>query len=381
MSTPIPPPPSGRPGRWLEWLEQRLNVTEIFSFLSHFGFVYTPVDTTRPMREVMHEVATRPVSSYMRWPRSLGLITAVLFGLQAITGILLACYYQPTPEAAFPSTRVIARDLPFGWFVHQVHAWGAYLLIGAITVRLLRLFWDGVYRAPREVLWWSAVAMAWIAVQADFTGRLLPWDTRSYWSVVRGLEVISTQPIVGPVLTFLVGGRIVNQDVLIRFYVLHVLVLPAMFLGFFYLTFATLRRVGLSGSEGEDLAESPGATFRDHLFSVVTLYVIIFGVLVSLAVLLPQPFHGQADPYATPAGTRPPWYLLAPYALIEGLPLPHWIMGSALAIASLLVLLLPLWVRRWDRPERARRLRLAGVLAFAGWIALAILGSFMDRTR
>jgi quinol-cytochrome oxidoreductase complex cytochrome b subunit len=381
VSAPPPAPRSGPAGRWLEWLEQRINVTEIFSFLSHFGLVYTPVDVSRPMREVLHDVATRPVSSYMRWPRSLGLITAVLFGLEAITGVLLACYYQPTPEAAFPSTRMIARDLPFGWFVHQVHTWGAYLLIGALTVRLLRLFWDGLYRAPREVLWWSAVAMAWIAVQADFTGRLLPWDSHSYWSVVRGLEVIAAQPIIGPVLTFLVGGRIVNQDVLIRFYVLHVLVLPAMFLVFFYLTFATLRRVGLSPSEGEDPARPQVTTFRDHLFSVVTLYVLIFGVLVSLAVLLPLPFRGQADPYVTPAGARPPWYLLAPYALIEGIPIPGWIMGSALAIASLAVLLLPLWVKRWDHPEGERRLRLGGLLAFALWVALAVLGSFMDRSR
>lgn len=372
---------NGRRPSVLEWLERRLNVTEIFSFLTHFGLVYTPVDSSRTMREVWRDVTTRPVSSYLRWPRSLGLIAVVLFGLEAITGVLLACYFQPSPESAFSSTRTIARDLPFGWFIYQTHAWGAYLLIGVVTLRLLRLFWDGLFRAPREILWLAAVSMAWVVVQADFTGRLLPWDSRSYWSVVRGLEVINAQPIVGPVLTFLIGGRTVNEDVLIRFYVLHTMVLPLLFLAFFYLTFATIRRVGLSPSEEEAEPRGPRFTFRDHLFSLVTLYVLIFGVLVSLAVLAPMSFRNQADPYTTPAGARPPWYLFAPYAMIEGLPLPHWVTGSGLVIASLAVLLLPVWIRRWDRPENAGRIRIVGAAAFALWVALAVAGTLVDRPR
>lgn len=375
------PAPGARRGAVLEWLEHRINVTEIFSFLSHFGFVYTPVDTSRPMREVWHDVTTRPVSSYLTWPRSLGLIAVVLFGYELLSGVLLACYYHPTPETAFPSTRTIARDLPFGWFLHQTHIWGAYLLIGAVTVRLLRLFWDGLFRAPRELLWISAVAMAWIAVQSDFTGRLLPWDDHSYWSVVRGLEVIEAQPIVGPVLAFLVGGREVNEDVLIRFYVLHTMVLPSLFLAFFYLTFATLRRVGLSGANPVTDGRRAPATFRDHLFSIVTLYVLIFGVLVSLAVLLPPPFRGQADPYVTPAGARPPWYLLAPYVLVERIPVPQFLTGAVLLLASLAVLLLPFWIRRWDTQATAGRIRALGVAAFALWVALAVAGAFVDRVR
>ena len=380
MSAPAPGPAAGPRRDWVAWVEQRLNLTEIFSFLTHFGFVHTPVDTSRPLREVMREVAAEPVPSYARGPRVLGLIAAILFGLEALTGVLLACWYRPTPEAAFPSTLAIARDLPFGWFVHQMHAWGAYLLIGVVTLRLLRLYWDGLFRAPREVLWFSAVAMAWLAVQSDFTGRLLPWDSHSYWSVVRGLEVVEAQPIVGPLLTFFVGGKVVNEDVLIRFYVLHLLVLPALFLGFFYLTFATLRRVGLSPITHADHG-SATTTYRDHLFSMMILTVLAFGALVSLAVLAPLPFQAQADPYLTPAGVRPPWYMLAPYALIERGLGPRWLMGAALSGVSLLVLLVPFWVRGvTDEPDR-RRVRLWGGVAFGLWIVISVLGLLLDRPR
>jgi quinol-cytochrome oxidoreductase complex cytochrome b subunit len=332
------------------------------------------------VRDVVREVASEPVPDYARGPRVLGLIAAILLGLEALTGVLLACWYRPTPESAFPSTLTIARDLPFGWFVHQMHAWGAYLLIAIVSLRLLRLFWDGLFRAPREVLWWSAVALAWVAVQSDFTGRLLPWDSHSYWSVVRGLEVVEAQPIVGPLLAFLVGGKVVNEDVLTRFYVLHLLVLPALFVVFFYATFATIRRVGLSAEQGP----APGAattTYRDHLLSMMILSVGAFGVLVSLAVLLPLPFQSQADPYSTPPGVRPPWYLLAPYTLIERMPGPRWIPGLGLGAVSLLVLLIPLWLRGGERPGSLRRVRLGGLLAFGAWIALAVLGAFLDRPR
>ncbi len=365
------------PGRGaLDWLERRVNLTEIFSFLSHFGLVYSPVDTTRPLREVMHEVGEQAVPSYARWPRVLGLLAAILFGLEAVTGVLLAYYYRPTPEAAFVSTRTIVRDLPFGWFLHQMHAWGAYLLVGVIVLRLLRLFWDGLYRAPREVLWICGVGMAWLVLQLEFTGRLLTWDTRSYWTVVRGMEVVLSLPGVGPVLAFLLGGRVVNDDVLIRFYVLHIVVLPAFYAALLYLTFATLRRVGLSAPPAGIRGRS--TTFRDYLYSMFILIVITFGAMVTLSVLLPFPFAAPADPYATPSGARPPWYMLAPYALLQRGPAPQWVTGLVLVLASFAVLLLPWWLRGGQGRE-IRDARWWGLGLLVAWIGLSLAGAVLDR--
>jgi quinol-cytochrome oxidoreductase complex cytochrome b subunit len=362
---------------WIAWLERRLNLSEIFSFLTHFGLVYTPVDTSRPLREVVHEAARTPLTPYASGPRVLGLLAVILFALQAVTGVLLAYYYRPTPEAAFVSVRTIVRDLPFGWFLHQMHAWGAWLLVAVIAARLVRLFWDGLYRAPREVLWWSAVAMAWLVLQSDFTGRLLSWDAHSYWQVVRGMEVVLGLPLVGPVLGFLLGGHVVNEDVLIRFYVLHVMVLPLAFLAFLYLTFATLRRVALSPPSSA--AQARTITLRDHVFSMLIMTVLLFGVLVSLAVLAPFRFGAPADPYTTPAGAQPPWYMLAPYTLVHRLPVPGWLTGLVLIAVAFAVLLLPLWLRDRLSAEKERRLRLWGLAVLVLWFGISVAGALVER--
>jgi ubiquinol-cytochrome c reductase cytochrome b subunit len=375
MNRPGKQDPSAR-GGWVDWLEQRVNLSEIFSFITHFGLVYTPVDTQKPVREVIRDVAAESVPRYAQGARVLGLLAAILFGLQVVTGVLLAYYYRPTPEAAFESTRTIVRDLPGGWFIHQVHAWGSWLLVGVIVLRLLRLFWEGLYRAPREVLWWCAVAMTWVVIQSDFTGRLLTWDSHTYWSTVRGLEVVWAIPIAGPILAFLLGGRTVNADVLIRFYVLHVMVLPAFYAAFLYFTFATLRRVGLSQT-GPARNEQP-IRYREHLYSMAMLTVGLFAILVTLATLLPLRFHAAADPYVTPGGVRPPWYMLAPYVLLQRLPLP-WLSGLVLLAAAIAVPLLPLWLRDDETPERRLRIRLAGAAVLLAWLVLSVLGALLER--
>lgn len=370
------PPPKGRGGP-IAWLEQRLNLTEIFSFLSHFGLVYAPVDNTRPVREVMREVAGMPVPAYTRGPRVLGLLTAILFGLEVVTGVLLAYYYRPTPEAAFESTRDIVRDLPLGWLIHQVHGWGAWLLAVIVVVRLVRFCWDGLYRAPREVLWWSAVAMTWLVLQSDFTGKLLTWDSHAYWSAVRGMEVVFALPVAGPVLAFLLGGRTLNEDVLLRFYVLHLLVLPTAFAVFLYLTVATLRRVGLSPVT--EPRTGGATTFRDHLYGMAILTALMLGVLATLAVMAPFRFGAAADPYSTPAGVRPPWYMLAPYAVIEYGPGPTWLLGFGLLVVAFAVLLMPMWAPRVAGDRSVRRVRVVGIVALAAWVAFSIAGAVLER--
>jgi ubiquinol-cytochrome c reductase cytochrome b subunit len=361
---------------WVDWLEQRVNLSEIFSFITHFGMVYTPVDTRKPVREVLRDVAEARVPRLAQGPRVLGLLASILFGWQVVTGVLLAYYYRPTPEAAFESTRTIVRDLPAGWFIHQMHVWGSWLLVAVIVARLIRLFWDGLYRAPREVLWWCAVAMTWVVVQMDFTGRLLTWDSHTYWSTVRGLEVVFAIPITGPILAFLLGGRVVNADVLTRFYVLHVMVLPLFYAAFLYLTFATLRRVGLSGAP---VGPGEGIRYRDHLYTLAMLTVVLFAALVTLATLVPFRFHEAADPYATPGGVRPPWYMLAPYVLFQHLPVPAWLSGFVLLAAAFAVLLLPLWLRGEGSEASRRRIRLVGGAVLLVWLALSVLGTLLER--
>ncbi len=366
--------------RWtiVEWLEQRLNLTELFSILTNFGIVYTPVDTRRPLREAMSELATTPIVSYARWPQVLGLLTALLFALEAVTGILLAFYYHPTSDGAYASTAGIVRDVPLGWFVHQMHNWGAHLLIAVVVLRVLRLFWDRLYQAPREVLWLAAVLLMWVVLQLDFTGRLLPYDVKSYWSAMRGLEIVCSQPVVGPFISFVLGGHVITENVLLRCYVLHVVVLPLIYLVGIYLTFATMRRIGFSVSaEGGDVTQR--TTWRKHTLDFVIILLLLFAGLVTLATLLPFRFHGPADPYSTPAGTRPPWYLLSAYVLVQYIPGPAWIAGTLLLLGGLALPILPLWAAANPGRIGEARLRQTGVALFALWAVMTVLGEFVGR--
>ena len=170
------------------------------------------------------------------------------------------------------------------------------------------------------------------------TGSLLPWDQRSYWSVTRGLEVIATLPVIGSILSFLVGGTELLSGTLLRFYVLHIIFIPVVMVLFFYLHFATVRKVGLSPLPGEKQAEAK-PLYPDHLFQLVILSLLLFGAILTLGTLLPASFSGKADPFTSPPGTRPPWYLLPAYGLVE--LLPHTAAGVLLLLAALGLLALP----------------------------------------
>lgn len=377
MSAPAETGGPGVRGGWVGWLERRINLTQLFSLITHFGLVYTPIDTSRPIREVLRDLAQQKVPTYAQWPRVLGVLAAILFVVEGITGSLLAFYYRPTPEEAYISTRTIVRDLPFGWFIHQIHAWGAWALIVVVLVRVARLFWDGLYRAPRELLWLSGVALAVLVLKADFTGRLLAWDTHSYWTLVRGLEVVLAIPVVGAITDFVMGGSVVNADMLVRFYIMHIMILPIAYIVFLYITFGTQRRVGL----GQPSGGGPGATttLRHHLYSLLILTVFVFGIMVTLSVLTPLPFHPQADPYTTVVGLGPPWYLLAQYAIAEGTPVPAWAAGLVSLIVGFGLLLLPFWWRGGSDESTRRRARIGGVALVAMWAALSVMGWFLDR--
>jgi quinol-cytochrome oxidoreductase complex cytochrome b subunit len=146
---------------------------------------------------------------------------------------------------------------------------------------------------------------------------------------------------------------------------------------FIYLTVATIRRVGLS-------PEPPGVasgsqTYRDHLYVMTMLILLAFGALVTLAVLVPFRFLAAADPYATPAGVRPPWYMLAPYAIEHIAPVPAWASGGALVIAAFGVLLLPFLVRGRGPSTAGGRARWIGLALLAVWIGLSLIALRLDR--
>jgi quinol-cytochrome oxidoreductase complex cytochrome b subunit len=373
--------PGGGKRSFPGWLEQRFNLTEMLSFLTSFGIFPAELDTSRPFREAVADAMRRPLPSYARWPRVLGLLSFLLFIFLGITGALLAFYYQPTESEAYRALTAIVRDVTFGLFIHQLHRWSARLLLLILLVRLWRFFFEGTYKAPREALWVVAVLTFLAAMQADLTGRLLTWTTPGYWTTVRALEVLYVLPLVGPMLRFFVGGASVDSLMLTRFYFLHAVILPGILVVLFYLHFNGVRRVGLSHVAGE---AKGGETPRVQVYNLLILAALAFGGLVTLVVLAPSPFQPIANPALTPPGIRPPWYLLAAHGLIEAFPsiLPRWFGGLAVEFVLLGIVLLPFLDRTPGRTARERRIALAaGLLVLAAWVFFSWHGWSIEVRR
>ncbi len=360
--------------RLLAWLEARFNLTEMFSLLTSFGLFPAELDTRRPVKEALDEALRAPLPSYARWPRILGILSFILFAFVALTGMLLMFYYQPTASEAFASVTTIVRDVNFGWFVHQTHRWGAQVLLGILLLRLLRFFFQGLYAPPREAIWIVAALAFVVAAHSDLTGRLLVWDARGYWTTVRAVELLILLPGLGPLFAALVGGPDLDSLVLTRFYVLHTAILPVLLLVLFYLYFSSVRRVGLSTLP--DPGRSGRAALKIQVYNLLMLTVIIFGGLITLASLLPEPFGVPADPFATPPGARPPWYLLAAHGLVESFPtlVPRPLRGLFLEAILAVAILLPFIDRSPDGPARGRRLVIA---AGAAAVLLGLIFTFI----
>lgn len=363
----------------LDWFSRRLNLTEIFSLLTSYGIFHAELDNRKRIREAIAEAKAQPMPSYDQWPRVLGLLAVVLLLIEIVTGSLLAFYYLPTPQTARASVATILRDVDFGRFVHQIHFWGAQLLIGVLIIRVVRFLMRGVYRKPRELMWIFGVLLLLVCFHSDLTGKALPMTGTAYWSSVRALELVGSIPIYGSVMLFLLGGgeTVITELTLIRFYLLHVALLPFAAITLIYLHFSGVRRLGQTESGSHEAPTRGGPVIRSHLLNQAILFTILLGILVSLAVLVPFPLGDAADPYLTVPGIGPPWYLLAPFGFMELTApfLPSWIGGTILFLAFTAFVLLP-FLPGFRDGARSRWLSWVIVAALlAVWIFLTIYGA------
>jgi quinol-cytochrome oxidoreductase complex cytochrome b subunit len=372
-------------GGLLGWLEARVNLTEIVSFLTVFGLLPVELDSRKPLKEALREAMTQPLPNYARWPQVIGVLSFILFIFLAVSGTMLAFYYQPTADVAYPSVTLIARDISFGNLTHQVHHWAAVLFLILLGARVVRFFFARLYHQGREVVWIVAVLTFMAAAIADLTGRLLPWDGRGYWTTVRAREVTDALPLLGPFTSFLVGGSGLDSLVLTRYYVLHVVVFPLVLLGLFYFHFSSVRRVGLSRTEpsGPGVPPTGVRSLLVVTYDVILLTIAMVGVLLTLATLFPYSFDVAADPFNTPPNARPPWYLLAPHALLEAFPawVPRTIRGILPEAILLAVIFVPFLGPGSPDPVRRRRFRNVGYAMMGLWVVLTVAGWMLEVRR
>jgi menaquinol-cytochrome c reductase cytochrome b subunit len=179
--------------------------------------------------------------------QTLGSATLTAFLVQAVTGVILAMYYKPTPNDAYKSIQYITDELTLGWLVRGMHKWGASVFIILMFLHMGRVFLFGAYKYPRELNWIVGVLLLAMGMLEGFTGYLLPWDQTAYWASVVGINLNGTAPFLGPFLAqFLRSGQEIGADTLTRFYSLHMLVLPGAIAGLIGLHLYLVIRLGVS---------------------------------------------------------------------------------------------------------------------------------------
>lgn len=199
---------------------------------------------------MLHVTIPRSAHTYY-----LGGITLFCFVVQATTGILLALYYQPTPETAYDSVLVIMNQLNFGWLIRSVHAWSANLMIIFCILHLLRIVLQGAYKKPREITWLVGMGLLFITLAFGFTGYLLPWDQRAFWATTVGTEIAGAVPFIGQfVRDFLRGGADVSAATLTRFFGVHILVLPVVLAALLLAHVLLIHEQGLADPKGDKSA-------------------------------------------------------------------------------------------------------------------------------
>ncbi|MHB8926777.1 MAG: cytochrome b N-terminal domain-containing protein [Bacillota bacterium] len=200
------------------------------------------------VRALWKSIAEHEVPAHVNWMYCLGGITFFLFGVQGITGIIMAFYYKPQPELAYQSVQLIVYQLPLGWLIRTTHRWAANGMVLMVILHMLRVFFTGSYKKPRQFNWVVGVFLFVITFSFAITGFLLPWDQQAYWGTSELLKVVQGTPLIGPALAgILRGGAAVGAVTLRRFFSLHVLALPAAIVILLGLHFVVVRRQGISG--------------------------------------------------------------------------------------------------------------------------------------
>ncbi len=201
------------------------------SFFRH-GWPDNPLDRSLVMTSNiffhLHSVKVSRKSLRATYSFGLGIMSAIIFGVLSVTGILLMFYYTPTVERAYSYIITLQTLVPFGQLLRNLHRWGAHLMVIIVVFHMVRVFYTGAYKPPREFNWVVGVVLLLMTLGASFTGYLLPWDQLAYWAITVGTSVAAYEPTMGSLVkSTLLGGPEVGQEALTRFYALHIMVIPA----------------------------------------------------------------------------------------------------------------------------------------------------------
>jgi cytochrome b-561 len=309
----------------------------------------------------------------------LGTISMALFVILTVTGVVLMFLYVPSVERAYWGIKDLDYAVSFGWFLRRLHRISAHLMVAVVFLHMFRVFLTGSYKqgsavgSNRPLNWVLGVVLLVLTLLLSFTGYLLPWDQLAFWAITVGTNIAASVPLVGEKLRqFLLGGGVVGQNTLIRFYVLHVALLPLALLGVAVWHMWRIRKDGglavveqlreknretvpeppaktktwsvlgiASGTsvtvldpgtvhESESVPSSPFLTTRLLAVCLLTLIVAML-----LALVVAAPLEEAANPEVTPNPAKAPWYFLGLQELVSYSALIGGVVIPAIVLVGL----------------------------------------------
>ncbi|MDO8596950.1 MAG: cytochrome b N-terminal domain-containing protein [Sulfuricaulis sp.] len=305
----------------------------------------------------------------------LGLISLYLFVILVVTGVLLMFYYVPSTAQAYNDMKDLEFVVTAGQVLRNMHRWAAHLMVLSVALHLCRVFYTAAYKPPREFNWNVGVMLFLLTLGLSFTGYLLPWDQLAFWAITVGTSIAGYAPVVGEKLKYLLlGGNTVGQSALLRFYVLHVMVLPIMALLFFAIHLWRVRKDGGLARPGEPavaeqvLAASALPLTKTYglmelargttpavgvqpddevfawphlLFRELLLFMAVVAVVLVAAIFWNAPLEELANPVYPPNPAKAPWYFLGLQELVSysafwgGVVVPGLIVAALAALPYL----------------------------------------------
>jgi quinol-cytochrome oxidoreductase complex cytochrome b subunit len=314
----------------------------------------------------------------------LGALTVVAFVIQGITGVIMMLYYIPDPTTAYSSTQYIFQNVSYGRFLETVHLYTAYAMIMLAFMHMIRGYFVSVQKKPRELMWIIGMGMGFVTLGFGFTGYLLPWTVVSKSATDVGIGMINAlPPPVSGLISFLIVGAGGDATELLRFYDLHVVILPAVLLALLALKMYMLEANGISEPvTGGEL--TPKQKRLIPIFPDISLYLLelaaIFGsgmLLISAAfpLNLPVQFSPQAAAQTAP---QPDWYFLWIYQILkisvfEGKALP--VALTIVTLVFIVLILLPFLDRSSKKRISDRPVYITlGIIFVAEIVALTYWG-------
>jgi len=334
-----------------------------------------------PLRETMEHPVPRETAS---WAYVFGSAALTIFGLQVVTGILLALVYVPSAGEAWNSLQALNHQVTFGWLIRGLHGWGSNFMIAIVLIHMVQVFLFGAYKFPRELTWIVGVLLLIVTLGMAFTGQVLRFDQDAYWGLGIGASIASRVPVAGPwVVDLMLGGPIIAGATLSRFFALHVFLIPGLLIAFVGVHVLLVLKLGVNEwpmpgrvvrratyiheyneiTHRDGVPFVPYAVWKDIFFSCA----ILLAIGACAVVLGPFGPSGPPDPTIIQTAPRPDFFFLWLYALLSLLPpsaeTPILLIAPAVAIAALLAL--PFLAGEGEKSWRRRPIAVLMVLLAA----------------